>query len=149
MGNVNIILKKNFFLCLFCLVLLQKQTKLIKISNVKTIKIIKSEVSYRSIEGYGLERTFRNIHVQTLCPGKGHLPLVQVAQCPIQPSLEHFQRWNLSGHPHATCSSISPPSQQRKYFLLNISPKYPLCQFGPIPPFSIPTVPDNPSPVSL
>ena len=50
--------------------------------------------NYR-IEGFGLEKTFKDHLVQTPSHGEGHLPLDQVAQSAIQPDLEHFQRWGI------------------------------------------------------
>jgi len=50
------------------------------------------EICYhRIIEWFGLEGTLKIILFLPPCHGQGHIPLDQVAQSPIQPSLEHFQ----------------------------------------------------------
>ena len=58
--------------------------------------------------GFGLEGTLKIIWFQPPCHGQGHLPPHQVAQSPIQPSLEHCQgggSHSFSGpglhHPHS------------------------------------------------
>jgi len=51
-----------------------------------------SETLYhRIIEYFDLEGTLEIIYFQPPCHGQGHLLLGEVAQSPIQPSLERFQ----------------------------------------------------------
>jgi len=49
-------------------------------------------IDHRFIEWFVLEGTLKIIEFQLPCHGLGHFPLDQVAQSPIQPGLEHFQR---------------------------------------------------------
>ena len=54
----------------------------------------------RVVEWFGLEGTFTGHLVQTTCKEQGYLQLDQVAESPVQPDLERFQRWgiyNISG----------------------------------------------------
>jgi len=56
---------------------------------------MKKENGYRITEWIGLEGTLKTIQFQALCHSQGHLPLDQVSQSPIQPDLEHSQRWGV------------------------------------------------------
>lgn len=47
---------------------------------------------HRMIEWFGLERNLEITQSQRCCHRQGHLPLAQLAQGPIQPGSEHFQR---------------------------------------------------------
>ncbi|KAK4827689.1 hypothetical protein QYF61_020823 [Mycteria americana] len=65
-------------------------------------RLLSMQQNHRIIEWFGLEGTLKIIFFQPTCHGPGHLPLDQVAQSPIQPGLECFQRWGIhsfSGQP--------------------------------------------------
>ena len=63
-----------------------------------------------TMQGLGLERTFKDHLDQLPWNGQGHLSLDQVARSPVEPDLEHFVWWQLhhfskklvlvSYHPH-------------------------------------------------
>ena len=50
---------------------------------------------HRIIECFGLEGMFSGRLAQPPCSEQGYLQLDQVAQNPVQPGLECFQRWGL------------------------------------------------------
>ena len=49
----------------------------------------------RIIEYIVLERTFKGHLVQPPCNEQGQLPSDQVAESPVQPDSESFQRWGI------------------------------------------------------
>ena len=99
-------------------------------------------MSYRIIEWFGLERIFKITYFQPPCYWQGHFHLDQVAQSPIQPGLEYFQRGgihNLTGWPvpvshHPHCKeflplksfkkSLSQPSLKKYMYSLKSSSNY-------------------------
>jgi len=59
-------------------------------------------INHKTIEWFGLEGHFKDHPVHPPCNKQGHLELDQVAQSPLQPDTEFFQRWgiyHLSGQP--------------------------------------------------
>lgn len=65
-------------------------------------------------------RTCEDQLVQHPCPGKGHLPLGQVTQSPVQPDIKHLQCWgihNFSGRPVLIIKIITQQHEKFKEFL--------------------------------
>lgn len=65
------------------------------------IIIFEEDDYYRITEWFDLEGILKTVEFQIHCCGQGQLPLVQVAEVPIQPGFEHFQEWvihSLAGH---------------------------------------------------
>lgn len=90
------------------------------------IIIFEEDDYYRITEWFDLEGILKTVEFQTHCCGQGQLPLVQVAEVPIQPGFEHFQEWvihSLAGHlalvPHNPHSKEVLPSAWSEFTLVN------------------------------
>lgn len=67
---------------------------------------LSKQVHHRIIEWLGLGGTLMIIQFQPYCRGRGHLPVHQVAQSPIQPGLEQPQVWGI----HSFSRQLVPAS---------------------------------------
>ena len=89
------------------------------------------EQAHRIIEWFGLEGIFKIIQFQSSCYRQRHLLLDQVAQSPIQPGLECFQRGAFITSLGNLLQCLTTPTV--KYFFLISSLNLPFPSLKPFP----------------